>query len=167
MKVWLMNKILRCCSARRVSQQIIVAKKHHDIPSSLRSFITCASSPPLNNVFAPNCLLTFCSDEYRPLCRVDLFPPRLLSQVAAPPHVSGRLALVQRRRVQSRPERRACRWRNPPLGDGQWLWLGRLRLFICARRPSAMLRLGLTWQRNVGWWGWRGCWGFAINIQGV
>lgn len=54
------------------------------------------------------------------------------SQVAAPPHVSRRLPVLQRRRVQPRPECGTCRRRDSAVGDGQWLWLGRVGSLISA-----------------------------------
>ncbi len=69
-------------------------------------------------------------------------------QIAEPPDVSRRRSFTKRRRVQSRRRQRARRWRNSPLNNGQWLWLGCLRFWLY-KVDVQMLRRGL--QACRGW----------------
>lgn len=106
---------------------------------------SCPFSAKVNTFFCSVCFFCCCS------------------QVAAPSHVSRRLPVLQRRRMQPRPECRTCRRRDSAVGDGQWLWLGRVGSLISAG-------LGFTWrefllgedERES-----RCCSGFPLNIQAV
>lgn len=69
-------------------------------------------------------------------------------QAAAPQAVSGRRS--ERRRVQSRRQRGARGWRNPPLRNRQWLWPGCLRFNVKQKQKGFWIWHG--WTERTGQW---------------